>query len=123
MRELLLYLGAALPVLWGVSHLIPTANVIRGFGAISIDNRRIVAMEWINEGATLIFIGLLVGAVTAVDSASDAATTAYLASFVALNALSVISLFTGFRINFLPFRLCPLIFTGSSLFILAGSQI
>jgi hypothetical protein len=120
MREVLLYLGALLPILWGVSHVIPTQGVVRGFGEISLDNRRIITMEWINEGATLIFIGVLVAAVTAVDTESDAADAAYLASFGALNVLSVISLFTGFRISFLPFRLCPIIFTGSSLLILAG---
>ncbi len=40
-----------------------------------------------------------------------------------LNVLSGISLFTGFRVKFLPFKLCPVIFTTSSLIILVGSLI
>jgi hypothetical protein len=40
-----------------------------------------------------------------------------------LNILSVISLFTGFKVNFLPYRLCPLIFTGSAILILLGAYL
>ena len=58
--QILIYIGAALPFLWGVSHLFPTKSIIRGFGDISSDNRKIIAMEWIIEGVALIFIGFLV---------------------------------------------------------------
>jgi hypothetical protein len=121
MNQILLFLGALLPVIWGVAHLFPTKSVVAGFGDISQDNRRIITMEWVNEGATLIFIGVLVGAITWLDANSPVSRTVYLLSFLMLNALSVISLFTGFRVNFLPFRLCPVIFTGSSLLILVGA--
>lgn len=33
----------------------------------------------------------------------------------------MISFFTGFKIDFLPYRLCPILFTGASLMILAGA--
>ncbi len=118
--SLLLYLASLLTVAWGVAHLFPTRNVVKGFGDISLDNRRIITMEWINEGATLIFIGALTAAVTLVDPTSLVARTLYWLAIVMLNALSIISLFTGFKVNFLPFRLCPIIFTGSSLLILVG---
>ena len=49
----LLYLASLLLVMWGVSHLFPTKNVVKGFGDISLDNQRIITMEWINEGATI----------------------------------------------------------------------
>jgi hypothetical protein len=62
-NSILLYLGAALTTLWGISHLFPTGNVVKGFGAISADNRHIITMEWINEGVTLIFTGVLVAVV------------------------------------------------------------
>ena len=120
MQQTALYLGSLLPIVWGVAHLFPTGNVVRGFGAISEDNQRIITMEWVNEGATLVFIGLLVAVVTSVDRGADVATATYLLSFAMLNVLSVISLFTGFHVHFLPFRLCPVIFSGSSLLILAG---
>jgi len=116
----LLYLAAFLTAAWGIAHLFPTKNVVKGFGAISLDNRRVITMEWINEGATLIFIGILTAAVTLVDPTSLVAHTVYWLAIIMLNALSIISLFTGFRVNFLPYRLCPIIFTGSSILILAG---
>ena len=118
--SLWLYLASLLLVMWGVAHLFPTRNVVKGFGGISLDNRRVITMEWINEGATLIFIGGLTAAVTLVDPSSLVARTVYWLAIIMLNALSIISLFTGFRVNFLPYRLCPIIFTGSSLLILAG---
>jgi hypothetical protein len=116
----LLYLAAFLTAAWGVAHLFPTKNVVKGFGDISLDNQRVIMMEWINEGATLIFIGVLTAAVTLVDPTSLVARTVYWLAIIMLNALSIISLFTGFKVNFLPYRLCPIIFTGSSILILAG---
>jgi hypothetical protein len=118
--SVLLYLAAFLTTAWGVAHLFPTRNVVKGVGNISLDNRRVITMEWINEGATLIFIGVLTGAVTLVDPTSLVARTVYWLAIVMLNALSIISLFTGFKVNFLPYRLCPIIFTGSSVLILIG---
>jgi hypothetical protein len=57
---IILYLGAALTALWGIAHLFPTKSVVEGFGDISIDNKRIITMEWIVEGVSLFFMGLLV---------------------------------------------------------------
>ena len=119
----LLYLAAILTTGWGVAHLFPTKNVVKGFGNISLDNQRVIAMEWINEGAALIFIGVLTAAVTLVNPASPVTRTVYWLAIVMLNTLSIISLFTGFRVKFLPYRLCPIIFSGSSLLILAGMSL
>jgi hypothetical protein len=77
-------------------------------------------MEWIVEGVSLVFIGILVAAVTTVDAGSVVSHTVYWVCFFMLNVLSGISLFTGFKVSFLPFKLCPVIFTTSSLVILAG---
>ncbi len=118
--NLLLYLASLLLVAWGLTHLFPTKNVVKGFGDISLDNQHVITMEWINEGATLIFIGLLTAAVTLVDPTNLVARSVYWLAIIMLNALSIISLFTGFKVNFLPYRLCPIIFTGSSLLILLG---
>lgn len=118
--EVLLYVGAALPFAWGTAHLFPTKSVVHGFGDISRDNRNIIAMEWTVEGIALIFIGLLVAVITYVDPSSPASKAAYILSSIALVALAVVPLFTGFRINFLPFRLCPVIFTSSAVLITAG---
>jgi hypothetical protein len=116
----LLYIGSFLPFVWGVSHLFPTRNVVKGFGDISSENCYIITMEWIIEGVALIFIGVLVALVTYVDKNSVVSQTVYWASFAVLNVLSLVSLFTGFKVSFLPFKLCPFIFTGSSILIVLG---
>lgn len=118
--EILIYLGAALPFLWGVAHLFPTKSVIHGFGDISADNRIIIAMEWIIEGIALIFIGAIVAIVTAIEPRNTVSTSLYLSSAACLVILAVVSLLTGFRINFLPFRLCPIIFSSSAILITIG---
>ena len=122
-NQVLLYLGSSFLLFWGTAHLFPTKSVVRGFGDISPDNRRIITMEWISEGLALMFIGAVVASVTYFDYASAISKTVYWLSFAMLNALSVVSLFTGFKVNFLPFKLCPVIFTTASVLIVVGSYI
>jgi len=117
------YVGALLVFSWGVAHLFATTSVVRGFGEISPDNKRIITMEWIIEGIVLIFIGVLVGLVTYLDRSNSVARAVYWMSFGVLNILSVVSLFTGARNSFMAFRLCPYIFTGTSIMILIGSYV
>jgi hypothetical protein len=119
-NQILAYIGAGLSTLWGVAHLFPTKNVVADFGDISEDNRHIITMEWIVEGVALIFIGVLVATVTAVDAASPVTRAVYWLTVVGLNVLSVVSLFTGVKVNFIMFKLCPVIFTGASILILLG---
>lgn len=118
--EILTYIAGALTMFWGIGHLFPTKNVVRGFGEISEDNRNILTMEWVNEGATLIFIGVLLIAVTIIDPAGRVTEYVYILSIIMLIALAVISLFTGFRVNFLPYKLCPLIFTSAAVLVFLG---
>ena len=119
-RILLLYLGAGLTALWGFAHLMPTKSVVQGFGEISEDNRHIITMEWIVEGVALILIGVLVVVVSLVDPVSPVSKAVYFLCSIGLLTLAVVSLLTGFRVKFLPFRLCPLIFTVSALLFLLG---
>ncbi len=116
----LLFIGAALTALWGVSHLIPTSSAINGFGEISADNKNIITMEWIVEGLSLIFIGILVALVTIIDRQTPVSAAIYLLSAFALVVLALVSLFTGFKVKFLPFKLCPVIFRASAVLILIG---
>ena len=120
LNETLLYVAAAMTALWGIAHVLPTRSVVRGFGEISQDNKRIVTMEWILEGVALIFISVLIATVTAVDATTMVARSVYVISAIGLLVLAVISFFTGFRVKFLPFMLCPFIFTASSALILVG---
>jgi len=120
LNQILAYVGAGFVTFWGIAHLFPTKNVVADFGEISKDNRNIITMEWIVEGVALIFIGVLVATVTYIDVTSPVTRAVYWLAVVGLNALSVVSLFTGFKVNFIPFKLCPVIFTGASILILLG---
>ncbi len=122
-NTILLSIGAAIPVIWGVAHLVATSSVVKGFGDISQDNRRIVTMEWIMEGLLLVFIGVLVLAVTIIDRSGITSRWIYRISFLMLNIMSGVSLFTGFRVRFVPYRLCPVLFTSSSVLIILGTYL
>ncbi len=117
-RNVLLYIGGILNIIWGTAHLFPTNNIVKGFGDITPDNKLIIRMEWINEGLTLIFIGLLVIIVTFFAKVrTRPIKMVYLLSFLMLLAMSILSLFTGFKIDYIPFKLCPVIFSLSGVLI------
>lgn len=120
LSRVLLHLGSLLLMFWGIAHLFPTQSVVAGFGDISADNRRIITMEWIVEGVALIFSGIIISTVAFVAYNHPVAKAVYWVCFAMINTLSVVALFTGAKINFLPFRLCPIILTGSSILVLAG---
>lgn len=117
----LLYLAAGLTAMWGVAHLFATRGVVRGFGDLTVDNRRILTMEWIVEGVALLSVGALVAVVTAVDASAPVSSAVYAIAIVTLAALAIVSLFTGFRVAFLPYRLCPFIFGLSAALIAWGA--
>ena len=120
LNQVLIYSGSAFILFWGVAHLLPTRSVVSGFGEISVDNRHIITMEWIVEGIALIFIGTINAAVTAIDHTSSISLLIYLSSGFVLIVLAIVSFLTGFRISFLPFKLCPLIFITSAVLIIFG---
>ena len=110
MSALLLYTGSAVILVWGVGHLIPTRGVVSGFGNLSPDNARIITMEWVAEGLTLCFLGLLVALVAALVGPDHQA--AHLVARICagmLAAVAILSAFTGARTSVLPMRLCPVV--------------
>jgi hypothetical protein len=121
--HVLLYVAAALTGIWGVAHLFATRGVVAAFGELTADNRRIITMEWIVEGVALISLGALVVSVTAVDPAAAVASAAYGVAIATLLVLALVSLATGFRVAFLPYRLCPFIFTISAVLIGLGAWV
>lgn len=120
LNQILLYSGSAFILFWGIAHLFPTKSVVSGFGEISADNKRIITMEWIIEGIALIFIGSINASVTAVDHTGSISLIIYISSVVILIILALVSFLTGFKINFLPFKLCPVIFITSAVLIILG---
>jgi predicted RND superfamily exporter protein len=112
MSTIMLYTGSVVIFAWGIGHLIPTLSIVRGFGPLSEDNRHIITMEWIAEGVTLCFIGVLVFA-SAMISGTTSQTTIFIGRSCAgmLLVLAVLSTLTGARTSILPMRICPLIKT------------
>ena len=121
LNQALLFAGSAFIAFWGVAHLFPTRSVVAGFGKISVDNQRIITMEWIVEGVALIYMGAINAIVTAIDHTSSISLAVYFSSAGALVALALISFFTGFKIRFLPYKLCPVIFLTAAVLILFGA--
>ncbi len=117
----MLYVASALTASWGIAHLFATRGVIAGFGELSLDNRRVITMEWIVAGVALISIATFVATATAVGAGSAVATGVNLVAIAALVVLAVVSLFTGFRVAFPPYRLCPFIFGLSAALIALGT--
>ena len=115
------YVASALIGLWGVAHLFATRGVVAGFGDLTADNRRIITMEWIVEGVALISTAASVAAATAIQPDSAVASAVYAVAIGSLVVLAIVSLFTGFRVAFLPFRLCPVIFGVSAALIGYGA--
>jgi len=110
MQSILLYIGSSIIILWGMGHLIPTKNIVKGFGDLSPDNRKIITMEWIAEGLSLIFLGVIVLLFNIIFGATYAGTvlTARICAGM-LIALAILSAFTGAKTSILPMRLCPFI--------------
>jgi len=121
MNQIVLYIAAAMTGFWGVAHLLATKGVVRGFGNLTPDNKRIITMEWIVEGVALISTALFVAAPTAIQPGSAVSSAVYLVAIITLVTLAVVSLFTGFKVAFLPFRLCPFIFGLSAVLIALGA--
>ncbi|TSA25663.1 MAG: hypothetical protein D4R67_09545 [Bacteroidetes bacterium] len=120
-KEILFYIASVMTLGWGIAHLFPTKSVVRGFGEISEDNRNIIRMEWITEGVALIFLGILVVAITLFgDIQSLTARIAYAAAVFMLIAMTLVSVQTGFKVNFLPYKLCPFLFGTSALLLFIG---
>ena len=104
MNPVLIYIASVLTGIWGIAHLFATKGVVAGFGEISVDNKRIITMEWIVEGVALISTAAFVAAATIVQSQSPVASAVYAVAIGTLVVLAIVSLFTGFRVAFPPDR-------------------
>jgi len=124
LNDILLYIGSALLIVWGIAHIIPTKSVVNGFGQISEDNKRIITMEWVAEGLTLCFIGLLVLFVTVLgDSQNDVSLIVYRASAAMLIVMAGWTALTGARTKIIPIKLCPFVKTIVAVLFIVGSLV
>jgi hypothetical protein len=121
-NEILIYIGAAIIIVWGIAHLIPTQAIVKGFGPISADNKKILAMEVISEGLMLIFLGVLPLLVTILaDSQSQTAHIVYLAGGIMLLIMAVLTFFTGARTPTIWYKICPAVKTVAAVLFILGS--
>jgi hypothetical protein len=96
MRDTLAYLAAILTGLWGVAHVIPTAQVLAGFQPTSRDNRLVITQEWLAEALTMWGLAILVIVTTA---ATTHASTNWVYPITAalLVAIAMLTALTGAR--------------------------
>ena len=121
-NEILLYLGSIIILIWGISHIIPTKSVVRGFGKISEDNKKIITMEWIAEGLTLCFIGGLVLIITLSEGIQCyVSIIVYRLSALMLLVMAGLTAMTGARTSIIPRKLCPIVKTIVAILFLLGS--
>jgi hypothetical protein len=124
MAEGLIHAGAIVVSLWGVAHLIATRSVVAGFGGISLDNRRVLTMEWVAEGLTMLFLGALVAAVTLSAGADDSvAVLVYRLAAGLLVGIAVLTALTGAHTPVGWFKACPLVIAIAVALLLVGSAI
>ncbi len=124
LNDILLYIGSAVIIVWGIAHIAPTKGVIAGFGDISADNLRIITMEWVAEGLTLCFIGVLVLLTTLLGWSQEyVAIIVYRTSAGMLVVLAILSQLTGARTAILPLRLCPYVKTVVAVLFFLGSAL
>ena len=102
--------GSVVIFLWGIGHLIPTRSVVAGFGSLSEDNKRILTMEWVAEGLTLCFIGVLVFLVTSFAGPRNLVSVlVYRAAAWMLVVMAVLTFMTGAKTSITAMKICPLI--------------
>jgi len=121
---ILLMIGALMMGFWGVAHIFPTRNVVKGFGDISNDNKYIITMEWVVEGLSFIFIAVLVASMTLINGPDGKGSlVAYIVSVSGIAVFAVWTLLTGAKVKMLPFKLCPMILTIAGTVILIGALV
>ena len=121
LNTILLYIGCGIICVWGIAHIAPTKKMVAGFGKISDESKKIITMEWIAEGLTLIFLGALVFLVTFFGGPQESiSVVVYWACAGMLVVMAVLSLFTGAKTSIIPMKLCPVVKSMTAVLFLLG---
>jgi hypothetical protein len=120
-NEILIYIGSAIIILWGIAHLIPTKTIVQGFGDISEDNKKVLAMEIIAEGLTLIFLGVLPLLLTLMSDSDVIVNRTIFICAIMLLAMATLTLFTGARTSVIWYKICPAVKTAAAVLFILGS--
>ena len=122
MADTFALIAAGIVFLWGVSHIVPTKQVVAGFGNITQDNRRIITMEWVAEGLSFVFVAALIVAVTWSSSTPEAAEDlVFRVSSAFLITIGAWTAMTGARTGVMWFKACPVVMSISSGLLIAAS--
>lgn len=107
----LLAVAGIIMVIWGVFHIVPTKIVVDGLGVYDTDSIRIVVMEWVAGGLTLIFLGvLLVFLAPYVGIGNHVARGVVLLVVLMLVIMAILSGATGARTSQSVFyKICPFV--------------
>ena len=122
LNNILLPLGAAILFVWGIAHIIPTRNVVAGFGALSDDNRINITMEWVAEGLALAFVGALVALVTVLGGSNEPVAKVVLWAVVGFCiVMGGWTFIVGRHSSIMPIRLCPLVLAVAAVLLVLGN--
>ncbi|MCF7861415.1 hypothetical protein K9M79_04130 [Candidatus Woesearchaeota archaeon] len=120
MNAIMIYIGAGLIFLWGIAHIIPTQKIVKGFGKLKPDSKKILTMLWVGEGLTLIFLGIF--AIASIKFGF------YFLSHIQIRLVVImliilagLSMMTGARTKALPMKLCPVVKLISATLMFVGS--
>ena len=123
-RYVVLLLGSLVITLWGIAHFLPTRSIVNGFGSISLDNKRILIMEWVAEGVTLCFIGVLVFLVTSFAGPQNLVSTlVYQAAAWMLVVMAGLTFITGAKTSITTIKICPLVKSIVAILFFLGSAL
>jgi hypothetical protein len=120
-NEIWIYTGSAIIILWGIAHIIPTKAIVKGFGDISADNKKIIAMETIAEGLTLIFLGVLPLLLTLMSERDVIVNRTIFICAIMLLVMAFLTLFTGARTSVIWYKICPAVKAAVAVLFILGS--
>lgn len=122
--DILLYIGSATISIWGIAHIFPTRAVVKGFGEISEESKKILTMEWVAEGLILCFIGMLVLFITILgENTNPVSLIVYRACGAMLIAMAMWTSLTGARTSVIPIKICPFVKSLVAILFIVGSLI
>jgi hypothetical protein len=123
MAEAVAYLAAAVIAVWGVSHAIPTRQVVAGFEPTAVDNHRVILQEWVIEAGAMWGLAGLVFAVTLMGGDASVVDGVYRVVAGILVAFAIVTALTGARRSVIWFKICPVLLTGTATLLVTASLV
>jgi hypothetical protein len=123
-ENILLFAGSIILLVWGIAHIIAARAVVKGFGDISEDNKKFILMEWVAEGLTLCFIGVLVFLTNILGgTTNEVSRVVFRISAGMLLVMATWTALTGARTSNIPTKICPVILSAVAVIYVVSSLI